>query len=132
MGDWPSVVRNVELGYAEVAPGADFAPGTGSETDITGLSLTVTIRDRPIVIRFASVYVKHASAAGVVQIQIKEGATRLGGAYLYAPAAANGESMDFSVRVAPTAGAHSYKATVSTFGGNPTVGGEYSLQIVEV
>lgn len=69
----PPVVRKAELGLAE----STLATQTTSSTtpvDATGLSVTVVVTDRPIVIE-AACSCRHAAVGGIVVLQLVQGAS---------------------------------------------------------
>lgn len=94
-----------EIGYAQVTGNQ---PGIGTTaTDLTGLSVAVTVGANPIVI-FAKVQVKKNTSAGSSALSIMEGTTFLQDLQAYAGIGSRGTCYG-SIRLTPTAGAHTYK-----------------------
>lgn len=108
-----------ELGYAQITATSPNFSTAGS--DIAGLSVTVNVGVRPILVRFFTSGVTTASAGQYILLSIWEGATQL-----QASAVAPGQTNDFvhvygEVRLAPSAGSHTYKVRGVTETGNATV-----------
>lgn len=112
-----------ELGYAEITanPTAITAVGSGSAVDLTGLSITITVASRPILVEvyFATGSNNTASSGGGIAIQ--EGSTLLQQCDMLGDAASERSHFRPAVRLAPSAGSHTYKAT-----GYAIVGGTFS------
>lgn len=128
VGGTPGTWRQVsgsgrELGYAEItsSPTAITAVGSGSAVDITGLSVTVTVATRPIFIEayFATSSNNTASSGGGIAIQ--ESTTILQQCDMLGDAAGERSHLHSAVRLAPSAGSHTYKIT-----GYALVGGTFS------
>lgn len=110
----------IELGYAQAVVATT---GITSEFDIAGLSATVTVppggRDIRITVELADVGSSVGSQRAA--IQIKEGSTALRRVYQWLPNT-SGNTVHLSARVpAPSAGVHTYKATISRDVGGGTV-----------
>lgn len=109
-----SVSGGVELGYAERT--SNFATSTSAApyADVTGLSITITVASRPIMLKFWSGQGYHAVAGGAGQIRIQEGTTELA---LAAPSGSGANEAGPIVamrRIAPSAGSHTYKVTLAS------------------
>lgn len=80
---------------------------------ITNLAVTVGVR--PILLRVFLPTCTHAVASAVLQIKLYEGATQLQSATQASPAVAGrGFQMVAEVPLSPSAGDHTYKATLRT------------------
>lgn len=112
----------IELGYAQATTSTS---GVSTETDIAGLSVPVTVpaggRDALITVQLSDVTT--SVDAQRVALQIKEGSTQFGRIYKYLPSSASGgNGLSFFARVsAPSAGSHTYKATITRDIGAGTV-----------
>lgn len=108
------------LGRARVT--AAQAIATGTETDLTGLALTVTVpADRCIRLSAAGL-ITRTVADGASIGRFKEGATELGRWAQSAPSAvAESDQAAGFVVLTPTAGAHTYKLTLQRFSGTGSV-----------
>lgn len=115
------------IGYAEVT--ANQTISTGTETDLTGLTVTVTVAaNRKIRIRGQGI-ISRSVADGVSVGRIKEGSTELGRWAQHAPSAttefdaASGDAVSSpaGVFVTPSAGSHTYKLTLQRFSGTGNV-----------
>lgn len=128
----------IELGYAQRT--SDFTTTSTSLVDVTGLTTSVVVATRPIVVRFEAVLGSSVSG-GIGSISLFEDGTQIA----TIPYAQNGGAqarVARAVRRAPSAGSHTYKAqaTVTPFGsGTLTVYGDSgspvgpsSIQVVEV
>lgn len=123
----------VELGYAEITSNVTQT-GLGS-TDIAGLSVTVNVGARPILVKFGARSLTNSSASGVGGVIIKEGATSLCSGLASLTTLAM--PIYREVRLAPSAGSHTYKAVITQLvTGNTTLAaasGEAAyIQVVEV
>jgi hypothetical protein len=121
----------VELGYAEITSNQT---GITTQADITGLTTTVTVGARPIVIT-ADLYLQQVTNVAVIIGYIMEGATQIQARGLtinpvgFAP-------MCFTARIAPTAGSHTYKVQLAASAVSASVLGAAanpsSIRVVEV
>lgn len=108
--------RGVELGYAEIT---STTPNfSTSETDITGLSITVTVRDRPIIVEFFCGAVNNATSDKYVIAYIKEGTTKLQDGICTPGVAGEFAALYAKARLAPSAGSHTYKISGLSQSGN--------------
>lgn len=116
------------IGYAEVTANQTLT-NTAVETDLTGLSVTVTVgASRKIRIRAQGI-VSRTVADGVTIGRIKEGSTELGRWSQHAPSAAtefdaaagDAVSSPGGVFATPSAGSHTYKLTLQRFSGTGNV-----------
>ncbi len=110
----------IELGYASITSTVTQT-GAGNQ-DVAGLSVTVTVGSRPIRIEFSAPNISNSSSSGLTIISIMEASTQLTnlayGSGTTATAPANR-----SVRLAPSAGAHTYKVNLTQFvTGNSALG----------
>lgn len=130
---------NAELGYAERT--TDFTTASLTMADVTGLSVTVTVGTRPIVVEFFCSQVKHAVAGGLVAFQIvDEAAAIIMSGFHSSSAAGESDPVLLKRRLAPTAGTHTYKVQACTSGfgtaGTSTITGgttnPSSIQVVQV
>lgn len=110
--------RGVELGYAQITTSAtsttlnsNVADDTG---DVSGLSVTVTVGTRPIVIRaWASRFFCDTTTSAAIAV-LMEGDTTLSFArYDQHASASEGVPMVIESRLAPSAGSHTYKVTLT-------------------
>lgn len=130
-----SSVVGVELGYAEIT--SSYTQTGAGTSDVTGLSVTVTVGARPIVVSFNCQNVYNSAATGLTAIYIKESTTTLQSATVYGSTVAIQIPVAASVRLAPSAGSHTYKISVQQLiTGNSIVSaattGPTSIQVVEV
>lgn len=104
------------LGYAEVTANQTIAVGT--ETDLTGLTLTLTLdANRKIKITGHGLF-NRSVADGISIARIKEGATELARFSQHSPSAATEfDQAEGAAVIAPAAGAHTYKLTLQRFSG---------------
>jgi hypothetical protein len=105
----------VELGYAENT--GDFTTASASPIDVTGLSTTVVVGIRPVIVEFGCSAVSNNTLNAYVFMYLMEGATQIGfgGA---GGTAANAQWPGYlRRRLAPTPGSHTYKVQVAAFGG---------------
>lgn len=108
------------LGYTEVT--ANQAVSTGTETDLTGLSVTVTVgASRRIKVSAVGI-MSRSVADGITLGRIKEGATELARFSQHAPSAVTefDAGAGWAI-VTPSAGSHTYKLTMQRFSGTGTV-----------
>jgi hypothetical protein len=125
----------IELGYAEIT--TTFQQTGAGNSDITGLSVTVDVGDRPIVIKANGTF-GSSSAGAVTYVKIMEGSTVLARAIISLSAVAQGLSRE--VRLTPSAGSHTYKLNLeqvvggngSVFADTGTAYGPASIQVIEV
>lgn len=111
----------IVLGYAEQAAvtGQTF---TTSETDLTGLSVTVTVPSGGRRIRITTGILLRSSADGDgVDIRIKEGTTNLSKGRFRMSTFNTWCYMTYVSSTAPTAGSHTYKATGTRDSGSGTI-----------
>lgn len=102
------------LGYAEITS-TFTTTTTGSYVDVTGLSVTVTApggRDLKITVFQTGTY---ASTAIALTNAIREGSTVLNQSYVNASATSTSYTI-VARAVAPSAGSHTYTASVATSG----------------
>lgn len=103
------------LGYSEVLTSQ---AGITTVTDITGLSVTVTVPSGRRLRIVTKLEVQSSVNNDYAAISIKEGATRLTAAAVnIGPAATNGSTNEVSVIVSPSAGTHTYKTTLERLAG---------------
>lgn len=129
-------VAGAELGYAEITSGTTSTT-TNSFEDLTGLSVTVTVGARPIVIWAFFAAVSHSAAGGNITAKIFEGATGLQASSFTSTSANYQGPIAAQVRLAPSAGSHTYKlAWASNVAGTHTLTAsssqKTSIQVVEV
>lgn len=126
--------RGIELGYAEITANATTISTTAA--DIAGLATTVTVRERPIKVIFDCRAVGNDTANGNVLVYIREGATTLALADLISAPAGLRVAMHREVRLAPTAGSHTYKISWLVSSGMATLYASTDhpafIQVVEV
>jgi hypothetical protein len=123
--------RNVELGTATSTTLSQAL--TTTPVDLTGLTKTVTVGSRPILVS-AIVPVSSVGAAGRTRILILEdgGTVQIGDSAALTASGQTG-TLECSVRLAPAAGSHTYKlqgATVTAASGALTSGATFPAQIV--
>lgn len=108
------------LGYAQITSNIT---GISTETDLTGLSVTVTVgTGRRIRV---SAFAPHARtvADGVTRLRIKESTTTLTMADGHVRAAGEGQiPLQAAVILTPSAGSHTYKLSLARDSGTGTVG----------
>jgi hypothetical protein len=99
------------LGYVEVTSGQTVS--TGTETDLTGLSVTVTVGTNRRIRVTAHGLFNRTVADGVSVARIKEGSTELGRFSQHSPSAATEFDLgEGSAILTPSAGSHTYKCTL--------------------
>ncbi|NUQ70403.1 MAG: hypothetical protein HUU17_06215 [Chthonomonadales bacterium] len=128
-------VVGVELGYASITSSVTQT-GAGTQ-DVAGLAVTVNVGARPIMVRFEAGAISNTSASGLTVVKIMEGATTLGSANLGLLTANGSAPVSRSVRLAPSAGAHTYKINLGQFvTGNSSITAAADnpayIQVVEV
>jgi hypothetical protein len=102
----------VELGYAQIVSNVTLAATAGLDP-VPGLTTTVTVGNRPILVRFGSGGVYSNNAAGITNLSIQEGATVLASVALSGGSANEVRPCYRDVRLAPTTGSHTYKVTMT-------------------
>lgn len=102
-----------ELGYAEITANATSVTTIPTYTDVAGLAITVTVGVRPIEIVFDCANVSNAST-GAGAIAIMEGSNILAGAF-HNLGAGVGVPLRRKIRLAPSAGSHTYKIGLGRF-----------------
>ena len=113
------VQSNVELGYAEITAN-DTQTGAGNK-DVSGLSVTITVAARPILILAGASSLSNSSASGISQFRIMESSTVLA-TYTISQTTLAVVPMR-TVRLAPSAGSHTYKINILQFvTGNTVLG----------
>lgn len=121
----------IELGYAEITSNATFT----TVQDIAGLTTTVTVGTRPIMIEFYGVVFASVADKYIIG-SINEGATQIS-----AGASTPGVTSAFSTlmirtRIAPSAGPHTYKIRALCQSGTGTIGAAATqpayISVVEV
>ena len=113
----------VELGYVEAT--ADFSSTSTTYVDVTGMTLTVTVADRPIEIIFNGV--TFASALSVLDLQLVEDPAGAATAVPFGTTTHQNSILvphHRSVRRSPSAGSHTYKLQAKTNTGTFHVGAE--------
>lgn len=126
----------LSLGYAEIT--SNFTQTGAGNSDVTGLSVTVTVGTRPIIVKFDAGGLSNSSASGLITLAIKEGSTILATAALGPGPAANCSfALSRDVRLSPSAGSHTYKINLGQIiTGNSTIGASAtnpaSIHVVEV
>lgn len=98
------------IGYNEVT--ANQAGIVGTVTDLTGLTHAVTVGTGRRVRVTASIQWSSTGAGEIATCAIQEGATVLQSRSLAIAGAGTTGTMEFSVVMAPTSGAHTYKLTL--------------------
>lgn len=106
----PSANSNVELGYAQRT--TNFTQSGVGNSDVTGLSTTVTVGARPIIVEFGCESVHNSGSSGLSRIQIQEGSTVLAIAWAQG-AASELRTISRKVRLSPSAGSHTYKINLA-------------------
>lgn len=124
-----------ELGYAEITT-SFTQTGVGS-SDVTGLTTTVTVGTRPIVVEFFSQNTYNSAGTGLTAVYIKEDTTFLQSASAYGVTVAAQYQLSAKVRLAPSSGSHTYKIAVQQFiTGNSVIAaaatGPAFIQVLEV
>jgi len=106
------------LGYAQAV--ANQGSIGGSDTDLTNLSVTVTVPSGARIKITGHVVFSQASASGITRLRIKESTTQLADSLL---SATNGSfySVDAFAVLTPTAGSHTYKLAMTTTPGTATM-----------
>jgi len=121
----------VELGYAE--RGTDFTQTGAGNSDVTGLQVTVTVGTRPINIIVSAAGISNSSGSGLAFVNIKEGSTALGAVGAGLGTANEIYPVNRVIRLAPSAGSHTYKVNLQQFvTGNTTLNATSSIQVIEV
>jgi hypothetical protein len=109
---------SVDIGYAQVT--ANQGSIGGSDTDLTGLSKTVTVISGHRIRITGHVSYSQSSASGIARLRIKESTTQLADSLF---SATNGSyySVEASVCLTPSAGSHTYKLAMTTSPGAGTM-----------
>lgn len=123
----------IELGYAQIT--STFTQTGAGSSDVTGLSTTVTVGTRPILVKFGCGGLANSSASGGTQMLIKESSTTLTAATIVFSTV--GQPVFREVRLTPSAGSHTYKITlVQTVTGNSSITAAATdpayIQVIEV
>jgi hypothetical protein len=109
-----------ELGSAEIT--SDATRAATSYADVAGLSVTVTVGTRPIVIEFDCPNAYNSNANGGVGVAILEDGVVIATASTLINSANAAVPLARSVRRAPSAGSHTYKIQLKTgFSGTATL-----------
>lgn len=120
-----SIATNaIKIGYAEITSPFTTAT-TGSYVDVTSLTVTVTVpsggRDAYITLWTPAVKTT-GTAANTLTVALREGSTIIGQTVINEPVSAYNAMCFWQGRVsAPTAGSHTYKASVVQTGGAGTM-----------
>lgn len=101
-----------ELGYAQITANATSVTTDPTGTDVVGLSVAVTIGIRPVVVKFGCGGIFNTST-GQSLVSIYEGATRLAYGFNGSGVANVSCPAHVQARLAPAAGAHTYKIQLS-------------------
>lgn len=121
-----------ELGYAEVTNFSGVATNT-SLADVAGLTITITVGSRPIFLEAYMPFNNITTGTGRAQIVIVEGGTTIQiGATPNIAASANAGSIRVGIRLAPSAGSHTYKVqanVVTATAGSYTSGATFPAYI---
>lgn len=119
--NWKAVA-GAELGYAEITAEVDSTAVSTYESP-TGLSITITVATRPILLEFHCSQFAHTAANGTILAQILEGATQVAyGSVTCSPTGGAALYMPLRRRLAPSAGSHTY-----VFQWGSTVAGTHKL-----
>lgn len=108
-----------ELGYAEITSNATTT--ATSVTDVTGLSVDVTVGSRAIVVEFACRGLANSAANGNALVSLREGATALAMADLISAPAGLRVAVACRRRLAASPGAHTYKVQWLVSSGTATM-----------
>lgn len=109
------------LGYAEVTA-AQTLTNTAVETDMTGLTVTVTVGTNRRIRISAQGVLSRTVADGVTVGRIKEGGTELNRWAQHSPSATTEfDNATGAAVLTPTAGSHTYKLTLQRFSGTGNV-----------
>lgn len=108
-----SLAGGIELGYAEIT--ADATRASTTPADVAGLSTTVTVAARPIIVTFGAGAVTNGSASGGAIAYLLEDGSKIGSAFTFDTAAATVFPVHRQVRRSPAAGSHTYKIQLATF-----------------
>lgn len=110
-GTWTRVGGGTELGYSEITTPPSSLTGTTAITDISGVTTTVTVGSRPIVVEayIGWAGITAGSAPLVGNLLIREGSTTLQYARVVSVTSGQGVASHLAVRLAPSAGSHTYK-----------------------
>lgn len=113
-----SIGGGVELGYAQIT--SNFTQTGAGNSEITGLSVTVTVGSRPILVRFYAAQVACSSGSGLAGLGLYEGATALQSTF--GPQGTGNSHVCSEARVTPSPGSHTYKANlIQVVTGNTTI-----------
>lgn len=110
----------VELGYAQSI--SDFSTGSTSLVDVPGLTTTVTVASRPIVVEFFCAGANNPTSGGAVTLSIVEDAGSVGLAQTLFAVDTNAKvPVHLKSRRTPAAGSHTYKIQMSVSSGTGTL-----------
>lgn len=136
LNEWGTQLGARELGYAEITSNATSTDNFGAETDVSGLTVTVTVGSRPIIVCFWGI-VFNTTAGDRAIVYIKEGTTNLVSSSPISSAASQENTLYLKRRLAPSAGSHTYKVMLSRLSaGTATIGSPAGarahIQVIEV
>jgi len=107
-----------ELGRVTTA--TNFSTSSTAPVDYTGLSVTVTVGSRPILVHACLPFVQVTGAAGYIQARILEDGTMKQGIIQSVPLSSF-TYLDFSIPLTPSTGSHVYKVQVLVQTGTMTL-----------
>lgn len=117
--DWAPYGAGGQLGYAQIT--ANQTGITTTETDITGLSVTVTAATNRRLRLLLGVHGGTAVANDELAWRFREGATLLREAFQNNPKTTGAFWFEMQHIFTPTAGSHTYKATITRQAGSGTI-----------
>jgi hypothetical protein len=101
-----------ELEHAEIT--SNFSTTSTTLVDVTGLTVTVDVGTRPVIIWFSCGYANTTAAVSGYEISILEDGVGIGNAKAVGNAIAEGYAVTRMIRRAPAAGSHTYKIQART------------------
>jgi hypothetical protein len=128
----------IELGYAAIT--SDATRASTSYADVSGLSVSVTVGTRPILVTFSCPDASNSTSVGGVAVAILEDGSIVGNVGNLNDSATFHTPLFRAIRRAPSAGSHTYKAQLKTaLVGTATLkadsGGTFgptSIQVIEI
>lgn len=105
------VEPGVELGYAEIT--ADATRASTAPADVAGLTVTVTVASRPIIVVFDANAIINTTSSGGVRVDILEDGVAIGRSSQLG-ATGDASPAHREIRRTPSVGTHTYKIQLAT------------------
>lgn len=117
-----NIPQGTELGYAEVSSNGTSSSQTAGNDAWTGLSITVTVGSRPIIVEAACSGALNDTGPNGGTFAIYEGATKVA-ATTFTSSASNeiNGSLYCRARLTPSAGSHTYTVKINACNGGTAI-----------